>query len=164
MVRTRHVSGSRDFSSLTSFAAHSRASCIFPASLKARAFARAWLIADRLVADSFPERASRALRVTADYAARCYLSNWPKSFSAATNLGAQYCDRNVYVSQPVCRVAVEDASRDQGQNRHDSASREVAAPGEGRVAARLAYAEINDPDLDLAAHRGRLSNLCWAQR
>src|SRR5262249_53687361 len=115
-------------------------------------------------ADSFPERASRALRVTADYAARCYLSNWPKSFSAATNLGAQYCDRNVYVSQPVCRVAVEDASRDQGQNRHDSASREVAAPGEGRVAARLAYAEINDPDLDLAAHRGRLSNLCWAQR
>ena len=44
---THHVRRSCDFSSRTNSAAHSRASCIFPASRKARAFARAWLSADR---------------------------------------------------------------------------------------------------------------------
>ena len=62
----RHVRRSCDLSSLTSSAAHSRASGNFPASLKARAFAKAWLSADRSAADSFPDRAPRALRVAAD--------------------------------------------------------------------------------------------------
>ena len=62
----RHVRRSCDLSSLTSSAAHSRASGIFPASLKARAFAKAWLSADRSAADSFPDRAPRELRVAAD--------------------------------------------------------------------------------------------------
>ena len=33
-----------------------------------------------------------------------------------------------------------------------------------RSAAGLAYAEIKNPGLDLAAHRARLSDLSWAQR
>jgi hypothetical protein len=61
-----HVRRSCDLSSLTNSAAHSRASGIFSASLKARAFAKAWLSADRSAADSFPDRAPRALRVAAD--------------------------------------------------------------------------------------------------
>ena len=48
--------------SLTNSAAHSRASGIFPASRKARAFAKAWLSAERSAADSFADRASRAGR------------------------------------------------------------------------------------------------------
>jgi len=52
--------------SLTSSTAHSRASGIFPASLKARAFAKAWLSADRSAADSFPDRVLWALRSAAD--------------------------------------------------------------------------------------------------
>jgi len=55
----RHIRRSSDLSSLTSSAAHSRASAIFPASRKASAFARAWLSADRSGADSFPSRAGR---------------------------------------------------------------------------------------------------------
>jgi hypothetical protein len=51
---THHVRRSCDFSSRTNSAAHSRASCIFPASRKARAFARAWLSADRSSGDSLP--------------------------------------------------------------------------------------------------------------
>jgi hypothetical protein len=61
-----HVRRSCDLSSLTNSAAHSRASGIFPASRKARAFAKAWLSADRSAADSFPARALRALRAAAD--------------------------------------------------------------------------------------------------
>ena len=66
MAGTLHVRRSCDFSSLTSSAAHRRASGIFPASRKARALARAWLSADRSAADSFPDRASRAVRVPDD--------------------------------------------------------------------------------------------------
>jgi hypothetical protein len=55
-----------DLSSLTSFSAHSRASGIFPASRKARAFAKAWLSAERSAAESFPGRAPRALRAAGD--------------------------------------------------------------------------------------------------
>jgi hypothetical protein len=47
-------------------AAHSRASGIFPASLKASGFAKAWLSADRSAADSLPDRVPRALRAAAD--------------------------------------------------------------------------------------------------
>jgi hypothetical protein len=63
---SRHVRRSCDLSSLTSSAAHSRASGIFPASRNARAFPRAWLSADRSIADSFPDRAPRAARPAAD--------------------------------------------------------------------------------------------------
>jgi hypothetical protein len=62
----RHLRRSCDLSSLTSSAAHSRASGSFPASLKARAFARAWLSDRRSAADSFPGRAPWALRSAAD--------------------------------------------------------------------------------------------------
>ena len=61
----RHVRSPCDLSSLTSSAAHSRASGIFPASLKARAFARAWLSDRRSAADSFPGRSPRGLRLAA---------------------------------------------------------------------------------------------------
>jgi hypothetical protein len=53
-------------SSLTNSSAHSRASGIFPASRKARAFAKAWLSDRRVAADSLSGRASRALRSAAD--------------------------------------------------------------------------------------------------
>jgi hypothetical protein len=66
LASRRHVRRSCDLSSLTSSAAHSRASVIFPASRKARAFAKAWLSDDRSAAESFPGRAPRALRATAD--------------------------------------------------------------------------------------------------
>jgi hypothetical protein len=62
----RHVRRSCDLSSLTNSLAHSRASSIFPASRKASAFAKAWLSADRSAAESFPDRAPRALRSAAD--------------------------------------------------------------------------------------------------
>jgi hypothetical protein len=61
-----HVRRSWDLSRLTSSAAHWRASGIFPASLNARAFAKAWLSADRSAADSFPGRALWALRSAVD--------------------------------------------------------------------------------------------------
>jgi hypothetical protein len=67
-----HLKRSCDLSSLTSSAAHSQASGIFPASRKARAFAKAWLSADRLAADSFPGRAVWALRSAADVLRICY--------------------------------------------------------------------------------------------
>ena len=63
---TRHVRRSCDLSSLTSSAAHSRASVILPASRKARAFVRAWLSVERSVGDSFPDRAPRAARLAHD--------------------------------------------------------------------------------------------------
>ena len=44
-----------------------------------------------------------------------------------------------------------------------SPGREGAAAREGRGAARVAYAEIKNPDLDLAAHRARLTDLSWAR-
>ena len=62
IARTRHIRRSCALSSLTSSAAHSRASSIFPASRKARAFARAWLSERRSAADSFPARAPGAPR------------------------------------------------------------------------------------------------------
>jgi hypothetical protein len=52
----RHIRRSCDLSRLTNSAAHWRASGIFPASLKARAFAKAWLSADRSAAASLPGR------------------------------------------------------------------------------------------------------------
>ena len=50
----------------TSSAAHSRASCIFPASRKAKAFANAWLRTDRSAGDSFSDRAPRTARPAED--------------------------------------------------------------------------------------------------
>jgi hypothetical protein len=55
LARTRYVRRSCAFSSRTSSTAHSRASAIFPASRKARA----WLSADRSAADSLPAWAPR---------------------------------------------------------------------------------------------------------
>jgi hypothetical protein len=78
-----HVTRSCDLSCRTSSAAHSRASGIFPASLKARAFAKAWLSADRSAADSFPDRAPRALRVAAD---TVRIATGPTRFRRAINL------------------------------------------------------------------------------
>jgi hypothetical protein len=89
----RHVRRSCDLSSLTSSAAQSRASCIFPASRKARAFAKAWLSADRSAADSFPDRAPRALREAADVL-RIGTVRWSNSISAGTNLDPRCFDRN----------------------------------------------------------------------
>jgi hypothetical protein len=92
----RHVRRSSDLSSLTSFAAHSRASVIFPASLKARAFAKAWLSDRRSAADSFPGRALCALRSASDV---LRIAADPTRFRRATNLDRQRLDRNVYPCQ-----------------------------------------------------------------
>jgi hypothetical protein len=92
-----HVTRWYDFSSVTSSSAHARASGILPASLKARAFAKAWLSADRSAADSFP-RAAGALRAAADVLriatdlprTRSYRFRW------ATNFDCQRFDRTAY--------------------------------------------------------------------
>jgi hypothetical protein len=66
LARTRYVRRSCALSSLTNSVAHSRASSIFPASRKARAFASAWLSADRSFGDSLPACAARVVRVPDD--------------------------------------------------------------------------------------------------
>jgi hypothetical protein len=91
---TRHVRRSCDLSSLTNSAAHSRASGIFPASRKARAFARAWLSADRSAADSFPDRAPRAIRVSDDLLRIAAGPNGPTRFRRETNFDRRRFDRN----------------------------------------------------------------------
>jgi hypothetical protein len=48
-----------------------------------------------------------------------------------------------------------------GKNRHGSTSREREPPTEGRGAARVAYAEIKNPALNLAAYRAGLSDPSW---
>ena len=103
-----HIKRSCDLSSLTSSAAHSRASGIFPASLKARAFAKAWLSDRRSAADSFPDRAPRVLRAAADV---LRIAIGPTRFGRAKNLGRQRFDRNVYPCQPARGVACRECSR-----------------------------------------------------
>src|SRR6516164_7856465 len=96
--RTRHVSRSCDLSSLTSSAAHSRASVIFPASRKARAFARALLSADRSAADSLAaDRAPRVARLADDILRIGQGSQL--GFSGPRNVHRQHIDRNVYQCQ-----------------------------------------------------------------
>src|SRR5262252_899237 len=99
MAGTLHVRRSCDFSSLTSSAAHRRAPGIFPASRKARALARAWLSADRSAADSFPDRASRAVRVPDDVLRIAAGPSGPTRFTGPRNLYRQRVDRNVYLCQ-----------------------------------------------------------------
>jgi hypothetical protein len=77
----RHLRRSCDLRSLTSSSAHSRASGIFPASLNARAFARAWLSDRRSAADRFPGRALWALRSAADVLRIC---EWSHGNSVST--------------------------------------------------------------------------------
>ena len=86
--RTRHVRRSCDFSSLTSSAAHCRASGIFPISRNARAFARALLSADRSAADSLADRTPRVARLGSQL-----------GFSGPRNVDRQHIDRNVYQCQ-----------------------------------------------------------------
>src|SRR5262249_16237125 len=97
MVRPRHVSRSCDLSSLTSSAVHSRASGILPASRKARAFARAWLTADRSAADSFPERGTRAARPVDDMLRIVW---GPRRFQRATNRDRQRLQSQHLLCQP----------------------------------------------------------------
>jgi hypothetical protein len=99
-----HFRRSCDLSSLTSSAAHSRASVIFSASLKARAFARAWLSDDRSAADSFPDCVLRALRVAADML-RIGPVQGSNSGSAGDNLDRRRVDRNFYSLPPARGVA-----------------------------------------------------------
>ena len=91
---THHVRRSCDFSSRTNSAAHSRASCIFPASRKARAFARAWLSADRSSGDSLPALAPDEAR-TAGGELRIPTS--PTRYQRATSLDRQRFDRKAYL-------------------------------------------------------------------
>jgi hypothetical protein len=81
-----HFKRSCDLSSLTSSAAHSRASGTFPASLKARAFAKAWLRADRSAADSFPGPCPLGVTIGCRRAAHLRLV---QRFRRTTNLGRQ---------------------------------------------------------------------------
>jgi hypothetical protein len=76
-----HVRRSCDLSSLSSSAAHSRASAIFPASQKARAFAKAWLSADRSAADSLPDCSGEAKTPRASIGADCPLAVRPAGMS-----------------------------------------------------------------------------------
>lgn len=97
MARARHVSKSCDLSSLTSSAAHSRASGIFPASRKARAFAKAWLSADRSAGDSFPEPAPRAARPADDMLRIDLVPAVRHGFTERQISTVNAYDRNVYL-------------------------------------------------------------------
>jgi hypothetical protein len=142
-----HVRRSCDLSSLTSSAAHSRASGIFPASLKARAFARAWLSADRSAADSFPARAPRVVRVAADMVR---IAIGPTRVRQATNLDRRRFDRNFYSLPPARGVA----GADRGPPRQRGTLRNSAPPPTRRIDPRVAHAApIINPRHDLK--RGR---------
>jgi hypothetical protein len=121
----RHVRRLCDFSSRTSFSAHSQASGIFPASLKARAFAKAWLSADRSAADSFPDPTPRALRAAADML-RIASGPRPSLLRRATNLDPQRFDRNVYPRQPA-RGCHRECRGDGGSTRRGGTGREMTA-------------------------------------
>src|SRR5262249_39591228 len=60
------------------------------------------------------------------------------------------------------RVAVH-ASGDGGEYCHSRTSRKIAAPREGRGAARVAYTEIDSPVLGLAAYSSRLADPPWTE-
>ena len=59
--------------------------------------------------------------------------------------------------RPARRCVAEHACGHRGKNRHGSTSRKREPPTEGRGAARVAYGEINNASLDLAAYRAGLS-------
>jgi len=67
---------------------------IFPASRKARAFARAWLSADRSAGDSFPDNAPRAARLADDMLRIAAGPKGPTRFQRA-----QKCRRSTHRSQ-----------------------------------------------------------------
>ena len=92
--RAHHVRRSCDFSSRTNSAAHSRASRIFPASRKARAFARAWLSADRSAGDSLPALAPDEARAAGGV---LRIPASPTRFQRVINLDRQRFDRNAYL-------------------------------------------------------------------
>ena len=107
--RTRYVRRSSDLSGLISSAAHSRASGIFPASRKARAFARALLSADRSAADSLAaDRAPRVARLADDILRIGQGSQL--GFSGPRNVDRQHIDRNVYQCQAAWGGFSEDRS------------------------------------------------------
>ena len=122
-----------DLSSLTNSAAHSRASGIFPASRKARAFAKAWLSADRSAADSFPGRALWALRSAADVLRIILIQTW---FRRATNLDRQRLDRNVYPCQA--------AGSDRPPRRHAFVEPKFGSPVEGPGRGKRARSPVGD--------------------
>jgi len=136
----RHVRRSCDRSSLTSSAAHSRASGIFPASLKARAFAKAWLSADRSAADSFPNCAPRGLRAAPDIL-RIAPGPTVQFGIGATNLGRRRFDCNVYPCPPSSRWRCR---RWAGAGRSRPCDRgtggEPASPPVSRIDPRTAHA------------------------
>ena len=101
----RHVRRSCDLSSLTSSAAHSRASGIFPASLKARAFASAWFSADRSVAESLPGRVPLAVPAAADVL-RIATNPTVRGFS-----GRQISNVNASIATSICDLQFAVALR-----------------------------------------------------
>jgi len=144
-----HVRRSCDLSSRTSSAAHSRASGIFPASLKARAFAKAWLSADRSAADSFPDRALRALRAAADM---LRIATGPTRFRPATYLDRQRFDRNVYSCRASSRWSLPRMLPQIGADVTTGTGRgAVPPPACGTGARGLHIARSIDPARDLAA-------------
>jgi hypothetical protein len=154
----RHLRRSCDLSSLTNSAAHSRASGILPASLNARAFAKAWLSDRRSAADSFPGRAPWAFRSAVEV---LRIATDPIRFQQATNLGRRRFDRNVYPCRPAPRAtAAPDlrADRSRTRGREGGCRREVAPPPTRRAGPRPAHAATNRPPLDLAAYRAGLAD------
>jgi hypothetical protein len=144
----RHVRRSCDFSSLTGSAAHSRASGIFLASRKARAFARAWLRADRSAGDSFP---GRALRSAADV---LRIATGPSAtrFRRATNLNRQR-SRPRRLSVPATAVPLSRMLAETAAELATARSVEEAAPPTAnRVAAQPTRAEPTRLCLDRAAY------------
>src|SRR5205823_3198921 len=92
-----------------------RASGIFPASLNARAFAKAWLSADRSAADSFPGRALWALRSAVNL---LRIGTDPSSPRRAANLSTVEDEGPQYPCHPARRRAAADAGTDRGRPRH----------------------------------------------
>jgi len=152
-----HVRRSCDLSSRTSSAAHSRASGIFPASLKARAFAKAWLSADRSAADSFPDRALRALRAAADM---LRIATGPTRFRPATYLDRQRFDRNVYSCRASSRWSLPRMLPQIGADVTTGTGRgAVPPPACGTGARGLHIARSIDPARDPSRVLSRIGSL-----
>jgi hypothetical protein len=91
----RYARRSCAFSRWTSSAAHSRASFIFPASRKARAFARAWLSADRWAGVSLSGGPAPLSGRPADDVLRIWCWFGATRFQSAANFDPKCFDRNV---------------------------------------------------------------------
>jgi hypothetical protein len=161
---TRGAAKNSEDLNLINSAAHSRASGIFPASRKARAFAKAWLSDRRSAADSFPDRAPRALRAAAGVLRICEWSNGfgGRQISTVNGSIATSIRAGRLPAPPPPRtleqIEAARADRSRTRGREGGCRREVAPPPTRRAGPRPAHAATNRPPLDLVAYRAGLAD------